>query len=331
MSIMKKIGYSGVLCRVGSTILMSLVCIAGAKAEPAYPNKPVRIIVPFSAGGAGDVVTRLVAQALSIKLKQPFIVENKPGAGGAVGAQAAARATPNGYTLGFISSGHTWLDAMNPGSDFRIDRDLEPIALLSSTPYVFLARKDAPFHSIPELVAYAKENPDKVTLASAGVGTLTHLLPAWLMAETGIQMNHIPYPGTAPAMTALLGGQVDVYVDPIATSAPHIQSMKVQALATTGKTRVPSLNQVPTLNELGIAVSGETWFGLMAPRKTPRDIIEKLHATVNEVLADEAFRARMKEMSFSITPGSVDEFAIFIKEQTKIWTTVVRQNKISIK
>ena len=331
MSTMKKTRYSGVLRRIGCTILMSLACIAGAKAQPAYPNKPVRIIVPFSAGGSGDVVTRLVAQALSIKLKQPFIVENKPGAGGAVGAQAAARATPDGYTLAFISSGHTWLDAMNPGLGFHINKELEAIALLCSTPYVVLARKDAPFHSIAELVAYAKENPDKVTMASAGVGTLTHLLPAWMMAETGIQLNHIPYPGTAPAMTALLGGQVDIYADPVATSAPHIHTGKVQALATTGNARVPSLSQVPTLKELGIPVAGETWFGLMAPRNTPRNIIDQLNIAVNEVLGDAAFRARMKEMSFTITPGTVESFSTFIDEQTKVWTEVVRQNKISVK
>lgn len=298
------------------------------EAASAYPSKPVRIVVPFSAGGAGDVVTRIMAQRLSARMGQPFIVENKPGAGGATGAGTVVKAPADGYTLGFVSSGHAWLAAINPNLGFNPSKDLQPIALICSIPYVFLTRPDAPFKTVPEFIAYAKAHPGKLSYASAGVGTLTHLLPAWLFSDYGLDMTHIPYGGTAPAMNSLIGGQVDVYFDPVATSVPQVQAGKVRALATTGDKRTKSTADIPTLTQLGYPVQGSTWFGLMAPASVPKPIIEKIHKEVNAALEDPEVVQRLQSMDISIEATTIASFAAFLDKQTTLWTKVVKDNKI---
>lgn len=297
-------------------------------ASDTYPSKPVRIIVPFAAGGAGDAVTRMVAQKLSARMGQPFLIENKTGAGGAAGESAAAKSAPDGYTLAFISTSHSLLSAMRSNLNFDPAKDLTPIAQICSTPYVFLASKNAPFNTVAEFVSYAKAHPGRVNLASAGVGTLTHLLPAWITAELGIQINHVPYGGTAPAMNALVGGQVDIYFDPVATTMQQVRAGKVKALATTGSERAKALSDLPTLMELGYPIKGTTWFGLMAPTGVPQSIIHRLNKEVNAVLQDPEVRQRLGEQNFSIDSGSVQQFGEFIALQTQTWTKIIKDNKI---
>jgi len=307
---------------------LTIAAATSAAAQDAYPAKPVRIVVPFAAGGSGDVVTRIVAQRLGARLNQQFIVDNRPGAGGATGAAIVAKAAPDGYTLSFVSSGHAWLAATNSNLTFSPTKDLTPVALICSVPYVFLTRSDAPFKTVPEFVAYAKANHGKVSLASAGVGTLTHLLPAWLSSETGITINHIPYGGTAPAMNSLIAGQTDVYFDPVATSMPHVRGGKVRALATSGNTRSRSTQDIPTLAELGYQARGATWFGLMAPSAVPKAIIDKLNHEVNAVLGEEDMKQRLHAMDFTIEATTVARFATFLDGQTTVWTKIVKDNGI---
>jgi tripartite-type tricarboxylate transporter receptor subunit TctC len=307
-----------------------LACAAttGAAADAAYPAKPVRIIVPFAAGGSGDAVTRIVAQRMAANTGQPFIVENKTGAGGTTGEGAVARAAPDGYTLGFVSAGHAWLAAMYPNLSFDPAKDLVPIGLIGSVPYVMLARKGAPFNTVHEFVAYAKANPGKVSLASAGVGTLTHLLPAWLMSETGISLIHVPFGGTAPAMNSLLSEQIDVYFDPVTTAMPQVRAGKVKVLATSGLVRPRTAGDVSTLKELGYQAHGATWFALMAPAGVPQPILERLNHELNVALASDDVKKRLYAMDFNIESGSIKSFATFLEAQTQTWGRIVKENAI---
>ncbi|HSV78974.1 MAG TPA: tripartite tricarboxylate transporter substrate binding protein [Ramlibacter sp.] len=308
----------------------SLSALAGspALAQDPYPNKSVRIVVPFAAGGAGDVVTRMVAQRLSVRLGQPFVVDNRPGAGGSIGPALVARAAPDGYTLAFISSGYTWLAATYPNLPFHPARELQPVALICSQPYAVIARKDAPFKTLRDFVAYARANPGKLNFASAGAGTLTHLLPAWLAAEAGISINHIPFGGTAPAMNSLVAGQTDVYFDPLSTSKAQLKAGTVQGLATTGSSRPPSFAELPTLAELGFQARGATWFGFMAPAGVPKALVEKLHQEINAVLAEDEIRQKLVAMEFVIEATTVAKFAAFLEQQTATWGKVIKDNNI---
>jgi len=299
-----------------------------AFAQNGFPAKPVRIVVPFAAGGAGDVVTRLVAQRLSARLGQPFLVDNRPGAGGSIGPALVARAAPDGYTLAFVSSGYTWLAATYPNLPFSPAKDLQPVALICSQPYAVIARKDAPFKTLREFISYAKAHPGKLNFASAGAGTLTHLLPAWLAAEAGISINHIPFGGTAPAMNSVVSGQTDVYFDPLSTSKLQLKAGTVQGLATTGTARAAALPDLPTLAELGFQVRGATWFGFMAPAGVPQAIVDQLNREINAVLAEEETRQKLAGMEFNLEAASVQKFAGFLEQQTATWARVIKENNI---
>ncbi len=295
--------------------------------EP-YPNKPVRLVMPYAAGGAGDVVTRLVATRLSARMNQQFVVENRPGAGGATGAAQVAKSAPDGYTIAFAAIGYNLMNAMNPALQFDPAKDLAPIGFICSQPYVLLTRPDAPYKTVPELVTYAKAHPGDVRLAHAGVGTLIHLFGAWLAGETKIKLNEIPYGGSAPALNSLLAGQTDVYFDPPSNSLQHVQAGKLRALATTGETRMDALKQYPTLRELGYPISGVTWFGLMAPAGTPRPIIDKLNAELNALLKEDEVRQRMEQLNYVVETMSPDGFGKFFNDQTALWTKIIRDNNV---
>jgi tripartite-type tricarboxylate transporter receptor subunit TctC len=300
----------------------------GVLAQDAYPSKPVRIVIPYAAGGAGDVVTRLIAQRLSVRLNQQFLSENRPGAGGATGAAYVAKAAPDGYTLAFAAIGYNLMNAMQPGLAFDPAKELAPIGLICTQPYVFLTRNDAPYKTVPELVAYAKAHPGEVKVAHAGVGTLIHLFGTWLAADTGTRLNEIPYNGSAPALNSLLAGHTDVYFDPPSNSLPHLAAGKIRAMATTGTARMPVLKDVPTLRELGYSLSGSTWFGLMAPAATPRPIIDRLNKELNAVLAEDEVKQRMEAMHYTVEHTTPEQFGKFFNEQTANWTKIIKDNNV---
>jgi len=296
--------------------------------QETYPARPVRLVMPYAAGGAGDVVTRIIATRLSARMGQQFLVENRPGAGGATGAAFVAKAPPDGYTIAFASIGYNLMNAMQPSLQFDPGRDLAPVGFICSQPYVLLTRADAPYKTVAELVAYAKAHPGDVRLAHAGVGTLIHLFGAWFAGEAKIKLNEIPYGGSAPALNSLLAGQTDVYFDPPSNSLPHLQAGKLRALATTGTVRMEVLKQYPTLRELGYPISGATWFGMMAPAGTPRPIIDRLNAELNAVLKEDEVRQRLEQMNYLVESMTPDAFGKFFNEQTATWTRIIRDNNV---
>ena len=223
----------GLACK-GLISLAVASASAFAVAQGNYPSKPLRLVVPQAAGGTGDTVSRLVAQKLSARLGQPVVVENRPGAGGTVGSGLVAKSPADGYSLVLASTGYATWTTMYPNIPFNPASDLAPVAMMGSLPFAVLVRSEAPYKTLADLVAFAKANPGKATYASAGAGALSHLLAAWFAAEAGVDIRHIPYNGTAPALNALLGEQVDFYFDPVATSAQLVKAGRLRALATTG-------------------------------------------------------------------------------------------------
>jgi tripartite-type tricarboxylate transporter receptor subunit TctC len=306
---------------------------AGAAALPAvshiaraqsYPTRPVRIIVGVAAGGANSTVARLVAQWLSERLGQQFIVENRPGAGGNVGAQAAANAAPDGYTLLFSAAANAISATVYEKTGFNFVRDIVPVASLVHGALIMEVNPSFPAKTVPEFIAYAKANPGKINMASAGIGNTTHLAGELFMMLTGTRLTHVPYRGGAPAVTDLLGGQVQVYFDGISGSLEYVRTGKLRALGVTTAARADVLPNVPSLAESvpGYEVSG--WYGMGAPRDTPAEIVDKLNTEINAGLADPKLKARLAELGYVTFASSPAAFGNFIAEEIEKWARVVK-------
>ncbi len=297
--------------------------LPSARAQETYPARPVRIVVPVAAGGAGDIVTRLVAQRLAAQLNQPFVVENRPGAGGATGGAYVAKSAADGYTLSFVSVAFNLMNAMQENLRFNPGEELSPVGLICSQPYLFLARADAPFKTLAEFVGHAKAQPGEVRFAHAGVGTLTHLFGAWLASETGVKLNEIPYGGVAPAINSVLAGQTDVYIGPL-SGIPFVKEGRLRAIATTADARLAVLADVPTFKELGLPIRGSTWFGLMAPAGTPKPAIARLNQALNAALQEIEVRQKLSAMHFDVLESTPEQFGRFFHEQTAMWTRLIK-------
>ena len=305
----------------GAAALPALSRLAWAQ---AYPVRPVRIIVGVAPGGANSTVARLLAQWLSERLGHEFIVENRPGAGGNVGAQAAAAAAPDGYTLLFTATANAISAAVYDKIDFNFARDIAPVASLTRGPLVMEVNPLFPARTVPEFIAYAKAHPGAINMGSAGVGNTTHLVGELFMMLTGTRLTHVPYRGGAPAVTDLLGGQVQVYFDGISGSLEYIRAGKLRALGVTSATRAAVLPDVPSLAEFvpGYDVSG--WYGIGAPKDTPAAIVDKLNAEINAGLADPKLKARLADLGYDTFPTSPAVFGQFITAETEKWARVVK-------
>jgi tripartite-type tricarboxylate transporter receptor subunit TctC len=307
--------------------------VAGAAALPAvsrfawaqaYPARPVRIIVPFPAGGPTDIVARVAGQWLSERFPQQFIVENRPGAGGNIGTEAVVRAPADGYTLLQVGAYTVINAAFYENLSFNFLRDIAAVARMIGLPLVMLVNPAVPATTVPEFIADAKANAGKVNMASSGNGATPHVAGELFKMMADVNMVHVPYRGSAPALTDLLGGQVQVMFDFIASSIQHIKSGKLRALAVTTTTRSDALPDVPTIGEFvrGYEVSG--WFGLGAPKNTPIDVINKLNAEMNTGLVDPKIKARFAELGGTVLPGSPAEFGKLIADETDKWAKVVK-------
>lgn len=296
----------------------------------AYPARAVRVVVPVAAGGANDVTARLISQWLSEHLGQQFFVENRPGAGTNIGTEAVIRAPADGYTL-LISGSNA---AINPtlfqNLNFNFIRDTTPIGSIVRVPQLMQVNPSVPAKTVPEFIAHAKANPGKIAMGSGGNGSPAHVIGEYFKLVTGTDLTHVPYRGAAPAVTDLLGGQIQVAFTELATSLGHVKSGSLRALAVTTAARTDALPDVPTLSEFIPGFEASQWVGLVAPKDTPPAIIEKLNAEINAALADPGVKARFADLGGTVLPGSPDDFGKLIRDETEKWAKVIRAAKIKV-
>jgi tripartite-type tricarboxylate transporter receptor subunit TctC len=311
-------------------VLKSLASAAALPFVPAiaraqaYPARLVKLIAPYPPGGVIDLYARLIGQVLSERLGQAFVVENRSGAGGNIGTEAAARAAPDGYTLVQISSANSWNVTLYDKLTFDFLRDIEPIASIYQAPAVLVVHPSFPASSVPELIAYAKAHPGQINMASGGVGSAQQVYGELFKMMAGIDMLHVPFRGGGPALTALLAGQVPLMFDTVATSIEHIRAGKLRVLAVTSKTRMAVLPDVPAVHDFVPGFEGIGWQGLGAPRNTPRDIIMRLNKETNAALADPRMTARIADLGGTVFVSSPDEFRTFIADYTEKWGKVIK-------
>jgi tripartite-type tricarboxylate transporter receptor subunit TctC len=305
---------------LGTALLASFA----AQAQP-YPNRPIKIVVPYAAGGAVDIVARTIGQPLSDTLKQPVIVDNRPGASANIGMELVAKAPPDGYTLLMASNGIATNMALFPQLAFDGRRDFAPIAKIGYAPLVIVVPAASPVKSLKDLIAMAKAEPGKLTYASAGNGSSGHLAGELLKSAARIDVLHIPYKGGAPAITDLLGERISFMpINPVEVIA-HIRAGKLRALAVASDKRFPLLPDVPTVAEAGLpGYEVSVWWGLAAPAKTPPEIVRQLNAETNALLANPAIANKLAELGVVVTPGTSDQFIAFIKVQTDLWSGVIK-------
>jgi tripartite-type tricarboxylate transporter receptor subunit TctC len=310
---------------------------AGAAALPvvsriacaqAYPTRPVRILVGFAAGGTSDIVGRLLGQWLSERFGQQFIVENRPGASTNLATEAVAKAAADGYTLLLVSTTHATNAALYDKLNFNFLRDIVPVASVFETPLVVEINPSVPVHTIPELISYAKANPGKLNLATPGIGTPPHVAGELFKMTAGVDMVHVPYRGTGPMLTDLIGGQVQVAFDPLPASIQHIRAGKLRALAVTTASRSEALPDIPNASESVPGYVASNWYGFAAPKNTPLEIVEKLNAEINAALADPKMKARLAELGGTPFASSPIEFAKFVADDTAKWAKVIQAANI---
>lgn len=300
------------------------------QAQTAYPTKTISVVVPTATGGTTDLAARLISQPLAAALGQSVVVENKGGANGTIGAMAVKKSTADGYTLFMQYSGYHVITPYVSSAPLPWNTDdFVPIANVISAPQVIVVRADLPIKSMAELVAYAKANPGKLNYASSGNGSLQHVTGAMLEQQTGIKMTHVPYKGTGPALTDLVGGQVDLTFGTPPPFVPHIQSGKLRAIAVTSKKRLPSMPDVPTTAEAGMPKLNPTsWFALFAPAKTPKPVIDKLTAEVGKILATPAIKQKAIDLGAEADYMNPKELAEMVKQEQVRWQAVVKSANI---
>jgi tripartite-type tricarboxylate transporter receptor subunit TctC len=306
---------------------------AGAVAQPAisriaraqaYPSRPVRIIVGFPAAGTTDIAARIIGQWLSERLGQQFIIENRPGAGGNIGAEAAVRAPADGYTLLMAGTPNTINATLYEKLNFNFTRDIAPVAGVMRFPQVLDVNPSVPVKTVPEFIAYAKANPGKLNMGSGGVGSPQHVAGELFKMKTGVNLVHVPYRGGAPAVSDLLGGQLHVIFDALPESIEYIRTGKLRPLAVTTATRSAVLPDVPTMSEFVVGYEVTGWQMLGAPKTTPMEIVNKLNNEINAGLADPRIKARFAGLASTVFPGSPLDFVKFIAEETDKWGKVVK-------
>jgi tripartite-type tricarboxylate transporter receptor subunit TctC len=310
---------------------------AGAAALPAvsriaraqtYPSRPVRIIVPFAAAGPNDIVARVLGRWLSERLGEPFVIENRPGAATNVGTEAVVNAAPDGYTVLIASSPHAINATLYEKLHFNFRRDIAPVAGIMRAPNVMVVAPTFPAKSVPEFIDYAKANPGKLNFASSGIGASNHMSGELFKIMTGIEMTHVPYRSSGPALTDLFGGQVQVMFDAVASTIEPIKAEKLRPLAVTSALQSALLPATPIMTEFVPGYEVSNWFGLGMPRNTPAEVIDTLNTAVNEGLADSKLRGRLADLGGITLPGSPADFGKLVEDETEKWGRVIRTANI---
>jgi len=310
---------------------------AGAAALPAvsriataqvYPTRPVRLIVPVAPSGAYDITARLIGPWLSERLGQQFVIDNRPGGGTNIGTEAVVRAPADGYTLLLVGGASAINATLYDKLNFNFIRDIAPVAGITRAPEVMVVHPSVPAKTVPEFIAYAEANPGKLTMASGGIGSLSHVAGELFKMMAGVDLVHVPYRGQGPALTDLLGGQVQVMFAITVASIEYIKTGRLRALATTAATRSDALPDIPTVGEFVLDYEASNWFGVCAPKATPAEIIDKLNKEINAGLADPKLKARLADLGGAVLALSPAEFGKLIADETEKWGKVIRAANI---
>ena len=312
--------------RLSRLCALGVLCLAAAghlAVAADYPTRPVKFVVPYPPAGTTDVLARIVAQWLTEKMGQSFVVENKPGAGNNLGVDYVVNAAPDGYTMLLVNPANGINATLYKNLTFNFIRDIAPVAGIVRTPNVMEVTPSMPVKTVAEFIAYCKANPGKINMASSGSGTSVHLSGELFKSMTGCDMLHVPYKGAGPALIDLMGGQVQVIFDNLPSSVGHIRSGKLRALGVTSQEREPSLPNVPTVGETVPGYEATAWFGIGMPKGTPKDIIDKVNAEVNRALADPKFRDRLAELGGKPIAGTPEDFGKIVAAETAKWGKVV--------
>jgi tripartite-type tricarboxylate transporter receptor subunit TctC len=312
-------------------LLACVLAVAGQAALAAYPERPIKVIMPFPPGGTVDVLTRLVTTEAGEMLGKPFVLDYRPGAGGTIATEATARSAPDGYTLLVTTPNHTINPALRTKLPFNTEADFVAVTLFANIPELLVAHPSVPFETMDGFIKYAKANPGKLSYSSAGIGTLPHVTMELLLRTAGMQVTHVPYKGAAPAFTDLIGGVVQLKYDTYATSAPMLPSGKVKVLATAGRKRLPQLPSVPTVAESGFpGYEGYLWIGAVAPRGTPQEAIGTLSSALTKAARAAKVAARFQADGVEVPPAGPEAFNKLIAEELKLWARVVREANIKL-
>lgn len=323
------IRFAHLLTRTAFAVAFATAAVAGhAQDAASYPNKPVKIIVPFAPGGGSDFMGRLLAKQLSEKLGQPFIVENKPGAGGNLGAEIAVKSPADGYTLMLTAASYT----VNPyvyKVPFDSLKDITPIAQLARGPFIIAVTPSLPAKSLKELVDLAKKQPGKLSYASAGSGSITHVASEYFMDQAGIDVVHVPYKGTSPALTDTIAGNTQIVFGTVASTIPHVKGGKLRALAVSTPKRLAALPDVPTAMELGYKdYQVVNWHGLIGPKGMSADIVAKLNKAVNDTMGAKSMEANLESDGLTASPGSAADFGAQLASESARWGAIVKKRNI---
>ncbi|HEY2187601.1 MAG TPA: tripartite tricarboxylate transporter substrate binding protein [Caldimonas sp.] len=311
------------MARLLAILVLSIAGLGAPALAADYPTKPVTWVVPYPPGGTTDVLARIIAQWLSEHMGQTFLIDNKPGAGNNLGVQAVVNAPPDGYTMLLVNPANGINATLYKNLTFNFIRDIAPVAGIVRTPNVMEVTPGLPVKTVAEFIAYCKAHPGKINMASSGSGTSVHLSGELFKSMTGCDMLHVPYKGAGPALSDLIGGQVDVIFDNLPSSIGHIKSGKLRALGVTSAEREPSLPDVPTIAETVPGYEATAWFGIGMPKSTPKDVIDKVNAEVNRALADPKMRTRLAELGGKPIPGTAEDFGKVIAAETAKWEKVV--------
>jgi tripartite-type tricarboxylate transporter receptor subunit TctC len=311
------------LARFVAFTLFTVLAGIGCASAIDYPTRPVKWIVPYPPGGTTDVLARIMAQWLSEKMGQQFVIENKPGGGNNIGVDVVVNAPPDGYTILLVNPANGINATLYKNLPFNFIRDIAPVAGLVRSPNVMEVNPNFPAKTVAEFIAYCKANPGKVNMASSSSGTSTHLSGELFKTMTGCNMLHVPYKGANPVLAALIAGEVDVFFDNLPSSVGHIRGGRIRALAVTSAQREPSMPELPTVAETVPGYEATAWFGIGMPRGTPKEIIEKLNAEVNRALADPKMRERLAELGGKPIAGTPEDFGRVIAAETEKWAKVV--------
>jgi tripartite-type tricarboxylate transporter receptor subunit TctC len=315
---------------VAIACLLAAVCVS---AQPTYPNKPIRLVVPFPAGGATDLLARSISQRLAQQLGQPVVVDNKAGAGGSIGSAEVAKATPDGYTLLIAtSSTHSIAPLLSSNLPYNAATDFTPIAQVANAANLVLVPQSLPVNSVKEFIAYAKARPGQLNYASSGNGTIVHLTSEAFKAQAGVFITHIPYRGTALAIPDLVSGKVHLLFDNIVSGLPHVKDGKLKALAVTGAKRSPLVPELPTVSESGLpGFESTTWFGIYGPKGLSADLVTRLNGELNKAMQSAEVQERLAKLGAEpVSNASAEQFAAVVKADSARWARLIRERKITV-